>query len=538
MTTAPGPESRRLRVSHGALTIPALAALLLAGCSGDRAPSWPTDNSLVVALENAPIQLDPRIGTDQASGRVYEVIFSGLLTKDTSGNLIPDLAESWEILDDGRRYRFRLRTGVTFHDGRALGSADVVYTFQTMIDREVVTPKLGGLPQLVGVEAVDPRTVDFHLSEPYGALMPNLTCFLGIIPAGSTTEELNRSPTGSGPFRFVSRTPDTVTVEPFDDYWEGRPPLDRLVLRTVPDDTVRILELRKGSVQLVADPLPDVVPMFRRSPHYQVIENPGSNYAYLGVNLEDPILADPAVRRAIALSLDRQLLIDTLWNRLGLLTETMIPPGHWARNNALEPIPHDVEAARRLLDEAGYPDPDGEGPEPRFRLTIKTSIKERYVLQAQIIQAMLAETGIELEIRSYEFATFYSDIKRGSFQLFTLIWTGIVDPDIYSLTLHSARVPPAGANRGRYRNPAFDRLIELGARRTLLAERRPPYLEAQEILARDLPYISLYTKINVALAAAGLEGYRNYPSGELYSLKDVRWSAARADGDPPSAPTS
>lgn len=499
----------------------AVLAALTGACSRPE-PTWPKDARLVVAMESAPIHLDPRVGTDQASSRVYEVMLNGLLTRRPDGGLEPDLAESWEVLDDGLRYRFHLRRGITFHDGRPFTSADVAWTFGTLLDGTVLSPKRGAFDRLREVRAVDPETVDFLLTEPYGALPVNLTSYVGIVPDGVTPEEMNRAPVGTGPFRFVERSPDQVVLAAWDGYRDGRPALDRLILREVPDSTVRALELRKGTVQLVVNALPpDMVPAFRADPSFQVVEDPGSNYVYLGLNLEDPILSDVRVRRALAHAIDRPRIVASLWRGLGIPTETLIPPGHWARDDGLEPIAYDPVAAGWLLDQAGYPLPPGGGP--RLALTYKTSTDETALLQAQIIQQMLSEVGVALTIRSFEFATFYSDIKRGSFQLFSLTWTGVADPDIYAYILHSGRIPPAGANRGRYRNPEFDRAIEAGARATLPEERRPHYLRAQEILARDLPYISLFTKVNVAVLAAPLEGYRNYPGGELYSLARMRW---------------
>jgi peptide/nickel transport system substrate-binding protein len=501
-----------------------LAGLLGTSCRRSTGPDLPADNRLVVALESAPINLDPRVGTDQASSRVFEVMLNGLVTKDTRGNLLPDLAESWEILDGGRRYRFHLRSGVHFHDGRELSTADVMWTFQSILDGTVASPKRGAFQQLDRLEVIDDKTVDFVMSEPFGAMLVNLTSFLGIIPAGEDAESFNRQPVGTGPFRLLQRHPDHLVFEAFEDHWNGRPQLDILELREIPDATVRALELQKGSVQLVVSDLaPDVLPLFRRDPAFKVIEDPGSKYSYLGVNFEDPLLARIEVRRAMALALDRQKLVETLWRGLGIVTETVIPLGHWAHHEDLEPIPYDPEAARRLLERAGYPDPDGDGPQPRFALTYKTSTDETALLQAQIIQAMWAEVGIAIEIRSYEFATFYSDIKKGNFQIFSLTWTGIIDPDFFSLILHSKSIPPAGANRGRYRNQEFDRVVDEGARRTKPEDRLPFYLRAQEIMAADLPYISLFNRVNFAVMPTQLEGYQNYPSSELYSLKNVRW---------------
>ncbi|MFQ5525735.1 MAG: ABC transporter substrate-binding protein [Thermoanaerobaculia bacterium] len=506
---------------HGLLLTVLIVA---ASCRGTDAPDAPRD-TLIIGLDSAWTHLDPRLGTSVSSGRAFELMLNGLVKKDVNGNFIPDLATSWEMLDQGARYRFHLRSGVRFHDGRELTSRDVAWTFNSMVDGTVVSPKRGGFPQLERVATVDDVTVDFVLSEPWGALLDNVTCFLGIVPEGTLPDDFNRKPIGSGPFQLVERVSDRLTFEAFEGYWGERPKIRTVVLREVPDATVRALELQKGSLHLVVNGLPpDVVAKFREDPRFTVQVDPGSTYHYLGLNLDDPVLSNRSVRRALAHAIDRPRLLRTLYRGLGVLTETVMRPGHWARNDDLVPIRYDPALAAQLLDNAGFPDPDGSGPRPRFSLTYKTSTDETGVLQAQIIQSMLAEVGIDVEVRSYEFATFYSDVKRGNFQLFSLRWVGIVDPDIYSLILHSKRIPPAGANRGRYRNPEFDREIELGAGLVEREARRPHYLRAQEILHEDLPYISIRIKSNDAVMPCALEGYRNYPTGEFYGLPEVHWS--------------
>lgn len=522
------PSPTRASVVLASVAVASLIATLagVTGCSSDRKPELPTRSLVVVALESAPTNLDPRVATSQAASRVFELMLNGLVTKDRDGNLLPDLAASWEILDEGARYRFHLRRDVRFHDGRTFSASDVVWTFQTMLDGTVVTPKRGAFQRLQEVVAIDDYTVDFAMTEPFGAMLVNLTSYMGIIPAGTDSDAFNRAPIGTGPFRLIDRHPDKLTLARFDDYRDGPAVIEHLVLREIPDSTVRALELRKGTVHLVVNDLAtDVLPWFRRSPHFRVVEDPGSKYAYLGLNLGDPLLSRIEVRRAIIHAIDRQLLVDTLWQGLGVVTETVLPPGNFARHDALEPHLFDPDRSRRLLDEAGLIDPDGAGPQPRFSIVYKTSTDQTALLQAQIIQAMLAEVGIAVEIRSFEFATFFSDIKKGTFQLFSLTWTGILEPDFFSLILHSRSVPPNGANRGRYLNPEFDRLIDEGARRTDPQARRPFYLEAQEIFRRDLPYISLFTKFNFAVMPKQLEGYENYPSGEFYSLEEVFWAS-------------
>ena len=512
MTYTPLPIRATGKVISAALAIGVVTTFHLTGCTSERKLQIPADDSLVVALESAPTHLDPRVATSQAASRVFEVMLNGLVTKDPVGNLLPDLAASWEIFDEGARYRFYLRPQVTFHDGRKFSAKDVVWTFQTMLDGSVTTPKRGAFEKLERVVEIDELTVDFVMKEPFGAMLVNLTSYMGIIPSGTNPEEFNRNPIGTGPFKLVDREPDRLTFERFEQFREGPATLEHLVFREIPDSTVRALELRKGSVQLVVSDLaPDVLPWFRNNPDYQVAQDPGSKYAYLGINFEDPLLSQLAVRRAIAHAIDRQRLVDTLWRGLGVVTETVLPPGNWARNDDLEPLLYDPEEARAILDGAGYRDPDLEGPQTRFSIVYKTSTDETALLQAQIIQSMLAEIGIGVEIRSYEFATFYSDIKKGNFQLFSLTWTGIVDPDFFSLILHSKSVPPNGANRGRYLNPEFDLLIDQGSRRAEPDTRRPFYLQAQEIFRRDLPYISLFTKFNFAVMPRPTKGLSKLP---------------------------
>lgn len=501
-----------------------LVPLVLAGCAGSRQPAPPRANELVVGLESAPNRLDPRLGTDPGSNYVFELLLEGLLDKRPDGRQIPGLAASWEVLDEGRRYRFQLRPDARFHDGRPLTAADVAWTFGTILDGSTRSPKRGALGPLERVVAVGPHTVDFVMEEPWGALLVNLTAGIGIIPAGTTVEQMERHPIGSGPFRFVRRTADRVELAAWDGHPAGRPPLDRVVLREVPDATVRALELEKGSIQLVVNGIPpDVVPLFARRRGFRVVQSPGASYGYLGFNLEDPVAGDPRVRRAVALAIDRPRLVRTVWRGQGRPTETVMPPAHWARHHGLRPIPHDPAAAARLLDEAGWRDPDGSGPRPRVRITYKVANNDLSLLQAQAIQAMLAEASIAADIRSYEYATFYADVKRGSFQMFSLSWTGVAEPDLYRNLFHSASIPPKGANRGHYRSAEADRLIEEGGRRFDVPARLPYYLRLQELLQRDLPYVSLLTRDTVAVMLDGLEGYANYPGGELYAVRRAYW---------------
>lgn len=506
----------------------ALAAFLVSagtGCRGSRELPAPADGSLTVAIESAPAQLDPRTGADQASSRAHELLYDGLVEWNTGSRLVPALAVSWEVLDSGRRWRFHLRPGVRFHDGRGFSSADVVWTLRSVLDGSLTTSKRGALQLVRAVTAVDPLTVDLTLSEPSSALLAELTTGLGILPAGTTPQQANRSPVGTGPFRFVGQSADRLELAANPDAFRGRPAIARLVLKAVPDTTGRALEMRKGSAQLVVNDLaPDAVPAFLSDPRFRVAEDPGASFVYLGFNLRDPVLADRRVRQAIERAIDREQIVRSLWRGQGVVSESIFAPGHWARDERIPVVGFDPAEARRLLDEAGYADPDGRGPRPRFRLVYKTSTAELSQLQAQAVQAMLGDVGIEVEIRAAEFATLYEDIRRGNFQLFSLTRTAVLEPNVFRLMLHSRSLPPDGQNRGHYLNEEFDAAIEAAGRTTDLETRQALYGRAQEIFAADLPYVILMVKKNVAVMPRRLEGYVNYPSGAFTALRDLHWA--------------
>jgi peptide/nickel transport system substrate-binding protein len=239
------------------------------------------------------------------------------------------------------------------------------------------------------------------------------------------------------------------------------------------------------------------------------------------MNLRDPRLADRRVRRALAHAIDRAAIIRTLLGGLAVEAAGLLPPAHWAHEPSAARYAHDPARARALLDEAGLVDPDGGGPLPRTSLTFKTSQNELSRRIAEVLQQQLAEVGIEMTIRSYEWGTFYADIKSGNFELYTLSWVGIVDPDIYYDVFHSASAPPAGSNRGGYANPALDRLLERGRRTMDPDARRTIYREVQRIIADDLPYVSLWYPMNVVVLTRRVDGFVPSPSGDWSSLASV-----------------
>jgi peptide/nickel transport system substrate-binding protein len=489
-------------------------ACVAAACSQQRAEG----NAIVVAMANAPLNLDPRVGADEASQKAHQLLFNALVRIDSDLRIVPELAESIEQ-PDPKTYIARLRQGVLFHDGRELTAEDVVYTFRSFLD-PTFRGRSGAYRLVASVDKVDRYTVQFKLKEPFGSFPVNLV--MGIVPAGSGgTNE--RQPVGTGPYKLEAFVQDDrLVLEPFDGYYGGKPANQGIVLKVVPDDTMRGLELRKGTVDLVVNDLaPDIVWQLREEGRLQIETANGSDYAYVGLNLKDPILRNADVRRAIGYAIDRDAIVRHLRRGFATVAVGILPPMSWAFEPDVFDFEHDPNRARRLLDQAGFADPDGDGPRPRLRLTLKTSTVEMYRVQAAAIQHDLARVGIAVEIRSSEFPTLFADVVRGNFQLYTLQFVGVTDPDMLRRVFHSRQAPPAGLNRVFYADADVDRLIEGAARAVNDDERRVLYVKAQRLIADDVPYISLWYKTNVAVFQPDIRGVRLSPIADFTFLKDV-----------------
>jgi peptide/nickel transport system substrate-binding protein len=504
------------RIGLSALLLAAIS-LAPAGC----APKLPIDDgTLVIALPGTPSGIDPRLATDAYGEQVLQMTHAFLIKRDASGNPVPDLAETWEERSP-TEILFRLRKGARFHDGREVTSADVRYTFEWILDPANRSPHRATYEKIARIVTPDARTVVFRLKEPFAPFLVGMA--RGIVPAGSGARGYTPVP-GAGPYKVDDFRPDEAAVlSRFDGYY-GRPPaIARVIVKFIPDSNVRFLELKKGSVNLILNGVdPDLLPAALDNPNLVMEEAPGSNVSYLGFNLGDRILSDARVRRAIALSIDREAIVRTIWKGRADLADSILAPGHWAHAGGIPLLRRDPAEAMRLLDLAGYRDPDGGGPAPRFTLTYKTSQNELRRRIAAVIQEQLRQAGIAVEVQSLEWGTFFSDVKKGSFQLYSLTWVGIADPDVYHYAFHSSQVPPEGANRGWYVNADIDRLLEDGRRELSRPRRREIYRRVQLILSRDLPVVPLWYNRNILLRDRRLAGFAVTPDEDYTSVKEMR----------------
>jgi len=499
----------------------AISLLFAGGCARSSGGSS-HGNTLNFLIESAPTNLDPRIGTDAQSEHIDALIFSSLLAHDAQMNIVPDLAESWET-SNPLTYVFHLCGGVKFHDGRPLEAADVKYTFDSILDGTVKTAKRGAFRAVASIETPDAQTVVFHLREPDASFLWNLTRpGVGIVPRGAAANDMATHPVGSGPFEFVSSAVDEdIVLQRNPDYFGGAPSIKGLRLRIVPDAIVRALELRKGSADAEINTLtPDMYHALAKEKDIRVIDAPGTSIQYIAFNCEDPILSHREVRQALAYATDRATLIKYLLRGEAQLASSLLPPNHWAYEPDVRIYDYDPYRAERLLDSMNYHrGADGV----RFHLTMKTSTDASTRLLAEALAEEWSRIGVVLDLRSMEYATFYSDITHGSFQVYSQRWVGgNNDPDIFQYVFSSRRMPPDGANRGHYRNAALDVLLDQQAVEMDRAKRKALLSQIQKILADDEPYIDLWYMDNVSAYRTRVEGVELSPSGDYDFLQSVR----------------
>ncbi len=489
----------------------ALATTAPGGCGEAQVP--PT--GLVLALPSEPQSLDPRFGADANSARLADLVHAALTRPDPAARRRPEIAARWET-PDPTTVVFYLRPDFRFADGSAVTAADVRATYEAILDPSLASPKRAALAVLSAIEAPDARTVVMRLREPFAPFLD--ATGIGILPAARARDPGEVS-IGAGPFRVVRvERGERIVLAPNPGYPGGPPRIDPLVVRVVPDELMRVLELARGGVQLIEDaPEPELTGWLAREPGLRVRHGPGTSFDYLALNLRDPRLADRRVREAIALALDPDALIRFVLGDTARRASGLLAPEHWAYA-AVATRRHDPRRARRLLDRAGLRDPDGPGPLPRFRLIYKTSNQVGRRRLAEAIQAALTTIGIAVEVRTYEWGTLYADVRSGNFQLCSLAWVGVGDPDLFHLAFHSTMQPPAGYNRGGYASRVMDRLTLEGRRTLDPAARRRVYARIQRRAARDLPIVPLWWEDRVVVQTRRLRGFEPSPDGDLHGL--------------------
>ncbi|MDR6226215.1 peptide/nickel transport system substrate-binding protein [Desmospora profundinema] len=485
--------------------------------------------------------LDPAVVTDGESFLVTENIFNGLLgfEKD-SMELTPALAESWEELDDGKTWTFKLREGVKFHDGNDFNADAVVFNFERWAKQEYLpsdkdafiyyASMFGGYEGEDGhiiesVTAKDEYTVEFKLKEPQGPFLANLAMSpFGIASPEAVKEDPKKfaeNPVGTGPFKFENwKKGDTVTVVKNEEYWEeGLPKLDKVIFQSIPDNSARLTALQSGDIDIMDGLNPNDADTVTSNDQLQLYERPPMNVGYLAFNTEKEPFDNKKVRQALNHAVNKEGLIKSLYAGKAEPAANPMPPSIWGFNEEVEGYEYDLEKAKKLLKEAGYED----GFEVVFHaMPVPRPYMPDGKKAAEFMQADFEKIGVKTKIVSPEWSTYLEETNQGEHDMALLGWTGDNgDPDNFLYVLldkDNARIP--ANNIAFYKNNKLHDILIKAQRETDQDVRTELYQEAQEIIHKDAPWVPLVYGTPTLAAQSYVEGYAPHPKGSD-KLKEV-----------------
>ncbi|HMQ04013.1 MAG TPA: ABC transporter substrate-binding protein [Pyrinomonadaceae bacterium] len=468
--------------------------------------------------------------SDAAAERVRNLMFNGLVRKNSSFDYEGELASEIATSEDGKAITFLLRENIRFHNGKPFTSADVKYTFDELFRTkgyksfaffESVGKDKAPTPHIISIETPDARTVVFNLEK--AALKNQLLSNLVAIPivADGSSSQLRTQPVGTGPFKFVSfdQSQNTVDLESFADYWDGAPKVAKLRVKTVTDASALQAELQSGGVDIAPVPSnlpPDSIRQLGTLPNLTVEQFDGSNIQYIGLNTTSPPLDNTKIRQAIGYGIDREKIIKELLSGQAKIAYSILPEGSWAYTSGTQ-YNYDPDRARQLLKEAGYKN------QP---ITFKfSSGNAAYSSYAQAIQNMLVEVGLNIQIETLDPNTIRENLAKGQFQLNTGAWIGgNQDPLFLKDLFTTGKIPGEGVsccNRSRYSNPEVDRLLNDAINEIDRARAKDLYSQAWTVISGDLPLMPLWYPANMSIANKRITNIKINPSGDWSFLKDI-----------------
>lgn len=496
-------------------------------------------DSIVVGSIGEPRTLVPILASDSASGTICGMIFNGLVKYDKDLNLVGDLAENWSVSEDGLGITFYLRKGVLWHDGRLFTSKDVRFTYESLINPDVRTPYSGDFVMVKELSIIDDYTVKVIYKEQFS---PGLASWgMSIMPEHllkgedlNKTTGFSRNPVGTGPYKFESwHTAEKIELVSNQDYFEGRPYIDRYIYRIIPDQATLFLELRAEGVDFSS-----LTPLqFKRQTeskffkkNFQKFHFPSFGYTYMGYNLKDQRFKDIRVRQAINYAVDKEEIVRGVLLGLGRVATGPFIPESWAYNREVKPVAYNPERAKELLKQAGWSDSDSDGilekDGIKFSFTVTTNQgNEQRRMAAEIIQRRLREIGIDVKIKIIEWSAFVSEfIDKRRFDAVLLGWNLSLDPDMYDIW-HSSKTKEGEFNFVDYSNPEVDRLLLEGRRIFNQEERARIYHSIHEILYNEQPYLFLYVPDSLPIVHSRFKGIEQGLGGIGHNF--IKWYVSR-----------
>jgi len=511
-----------------------MAVLLPIACRRDH-----SGGPFVIALGDNIRTIDP-IGSpsvDAASERVRTLMFNSLVKKNEQFDYVGELASDIKRSDDNLTFTFTLRDGVKFHDGRPFTSADAKYTLDLVFSSTFAKSAsfyegtgAGRKSYIKSVEAPDAHTLVVTTTKPWTGLLPNLVP-VSIIPKDGYETQKDH-PLGTGPFKFVSydSSQQVVDLQANPDYWDGTPHIPVVRVRVISDTNALQAELRSGRVHIAPLPTslsPDAIKLLGQDPKLQVLQFTGSNLNLLTFNCSQPPLNDVRVRQAIAYAVDREGMIRDLLLGQGKIAHSILPEESWAYH-AGQKYSFDPSMAKKLLDEAGLRDPDGDGPQMRFAKAVVFKVSGSSVAAknyAGVIQNYLKNVGVPVSIETAELNTLFDELRRGNFQIFYGQWVGgNQDPIFFKDLFATSEIPTetrASRNRSRYSNRELDALIDEAINTFDREKAKLLYARIQDIVTRDVPVLPLWYQANIVIAQKNVGTIKVDASGDWGFVKNL-----------------
>ena len=444
---------------------------------------------LVIGTDVDAGTLDPRLTRDTTAFRTSNLISSGLVTLTPQLEAMPDLAESWES-PDPTTVVFTLREGLTFSDGSALTAEDVVFTFESLIDPEFNAPQQSLYAPIESIEAVDERTVRFNLTAPYAPLLSYLD--IGIVPS-DYEGDMALEPVGAGPMVLESWTRGSeIVLAPSESYWAGAPQVEQVTVRIVGDNSARAQAFEAGDLDVIQSPLsPNDIQRLQEMNGVGSEIMAGLGVTYLNFNTSDPMLSDPEMRRAFAMLVDQEVIVNQIYQGVDEVATSVILPGSWAYSADIRQPTFDLEGAVAKFNELGWTDSDGDGILDKdgrpLTITLSTHSEDPNRVQSvEFIQAMMQQAGVDAQVQISDWPSFSSGyVQQGQHQIALLGWLNIVDPD---RMLFSQFSTDGSLNWGGYSNPEVDSALESGRTELDQSARAEAYQEVASVIAEELPY--------------------------------------------------
>jgi peptide/nickel transport system substrate-binding protein len=464
---------------------------------------------LKVGVQGDPVAFDPHSTSLTATNHVVEHIYGRLVTIDASLSPKPDLAESWTISPDGLVYTFKLRKNVKFHNGQPLVAGDVKYSYERVLDPKTKSTSTAGLSSIAKIETPDDGTVVITLKQPNASFLVGLwSPNYAIVKKEDVDKngDLSKVANGTGPFKLKDYTPNTkVTLERFDGYWDtGKPYLDGIEMVPVPDDTARSTAIRTGTVDFIEYAPAKDIKQLQADKSLTIAGDQNTNIRYLGFNLtqKDKPWANPKVRQAISMAMDRQAIVDAAFYGLAIPTVTLFPPGYWAALDMKVP-PQDIAGAKKMLADAGF----ASG----FKATIKTWSSYPFLSNAAIaVQDQLKQIGITVDVAQEDNGTFIADNNSKNYDMLVSGTSGYTDPDGL---VRGNFVSGLASNNSGYSDPEYDKLVDQAVAVTDQNARKQIYAQLQQKLLADNPWVMLYVGSQYEAMKSYVKGYVHNATG-------------------------